>query len=52
MWPETETYSIEDGELALFKSINSKLMEEGGSDLPEYKYKGGNIFSDTTKAMY
>ncbi|KAK1403099.1 hypothetical protein POM88_002704 [Heracleum sosnowskyi] len=31
-------YSLEDGKLVEFKSINSNLLEDGGDDLPEYKY--------------
>lgn len=30
-------YSIEDGEVTEFSSVNSNLMEDAGSDSPEYK---------------
>ncbi|KAK1378126.1 hypothetical protein POM88_024870 [Heracleum sosnowskyi] len=35
-------YSLEeDGNLVLFKSINSNMSEDGGGELPEYKYNYG-----------
>lgn len=42
-------YSIEDGDLVEFKSINS---EDGGGQLGEYKYDFDISLSDATKAMY
>ncbi|KAK1375277.1 hypothetical protein POM88_031470 [Heracleum sosnowskyi] len=47
-------YSIEkNGDLIELKSIHSNLLEDGGSDLPEYKYKGCSESSGTTpRATY
>ncbi|KAK1391175.1 hypothetical protein POM88_019353 [Heracleum sosnowskyi] len=43
-------YSIEDGNLVEFTSINSD--DGGGGKLPEYKFNCDISLSDTTKAMY
>ncbi|XP_074323830.1 F-box/kelch-repeat protein At1g57790-like [Apium graveolens] len=45
-------YTIEDGDIVEFKSVNSKLLKDGGSDLIEYKYNRGISYKDKTKAFY
>ncbi|KAK1365118.1 hypothetical protein POM88_040679 [Heracleum sosnowskyi] len=45
-------YSLEDGKLVEFKSINSNLLEHGGDDLPEYKYKYNYATPDTYSSFW